>query len=957
MSGRNIFFKGALFLKLFLFVWLLAQSDQSLFEIAKSAFDDKAYNFAIGRFGQLVQNYPESSFRGDALYYLVAACFNIGETKDASQYLKTFLSEYPLHSQVASARYYQCLILYRENRLTACVEACHLWIQKNPRDKEAGRWQILMAKAYTRLGQEEIAIQTFQDVKIPYRNESLVTLINYFLEHDNPEKALDVVKSISGKISPEIEEKLAYLTPKIHFFLGEWDSAEKMFQTFLEAYPNSSSIDEVRFLTAYIPYERKDHDEAISRLKLYALNSRNPFYVIQAKFFVAKSYEKKGQDILALTRYNEILKSKENQDFFWNSLSRIYAIYNRRNDRVKANEILQKLSQSPIEEFKTFALKEFILSDIKKENIDQAELHFEFLIKATSSAQGQLAHHRWFSDVLIKSGLFSKANHILMLAMTYQANSQPAEIVDILFSQGENYFQMTNYDLAKEKYLQALKSSSPLNKERIEERIAYIAYQQKNYKSALKRYQKLADSSNELISRTASFMVGEMNHAMGSLSLALQSYRRFVDRYGDDPNVPEVYHRIGTIYYQQKNYTTAFVYFNRASKKGDASLKIKAIYRMGWSKYRMGLLGEARDLFASLYELDRTNHYVYEGLLVAATIEYDRKNYQSASDHYFKVINNRDHLSDSSQLPDAYYELGQCFLKLRDEKQCESVYLLLQRDYPEDHLAHHRAFLSLAEHYAEKAKYEDAIRNLNRIEEDEIPVEDMNYFDYFFADLYGQLDRSRSRLEYLEKIIQRGKSSFYWDAVYLKAETLKKTGDISTSIDIYRSIVDKSEREDIVRLARKQLTDTQYSQEIQKVERSQSVEEISSLFPSLTQPAAKAKAHYKLAGLYKVRGDEANALKHYKLVLQYPGEKVNEFAQIEIIRYYFKNQDYLNSYNEAMTYFYLFRRYEIDKEEILYIACISAYRTDNLNDAKKFTKEFKSRFPKSKYLSKLPIFP
>jgi tetratricopeptide (TPR) repeat protein len=194
--------------------------------------------------------------------------------------------------------------------------------------------------------------------------------------------------------------------------------------------------------------------------------------------------------------------------------------------------------------------------------------------------------------------------------------------MEYFFKSGYSYFKLDN--LAKARENLALVKDKP-NKYNIPANYyyAYIAYQEKNYETALQHFEKVAN--DETFRDVVNFYIVQIYSMQGKYDELLAKALPLLQG-GDDRKTAEIARLTGDAYYHKEQYKEAQTYFNRYLASKPKSISRNDYYEIGYTYYLTG-------------------------------------NYPEAVKNFQLVAVNQDSLSQN-----AYYHLGDCYLKTNQKR-------------------------------------------------------------------------------------------------------------------------------------------------------------------------------------------------------------------------------------------------------------------------------------------------
>ena len=934
---------------------LQATFDETLFELGKRAFNDGAYNFAADRFRKLISEEADSVFVAESRYHLGLSYFYLKEYEKSTQTLNAYINDFPLNERTSFAKYYLIKILFEREKYTACVDESLVLISKEKNQDLLGKLRILLADVYFKLGQASLAISQLEMTKGLAREEAIFKLGKYYYDQTNYVLAEENFKACLKIASSEkIKPTVMYFYAKSLYFQNKFSQASTSFSELHANYPQNEYKEEVDFLISYMPVAKTNFKVAIDSLETYLQSPRADYYRYQAIFFLGLSYEKIGQPIIALEKY-KLLTDKEENDYKAEALYRTALIYRTLGNVEEMVEVYKTLLNLEVSKpYRQHALEELAFYYLEK-SPSQSEIYFNELLKHISDKEELLDYYQRYGVSLAKQGRHQEAIKTLELGLSNQSPTSRKNHFMILI--GDSFLQLEQATDAEERFRQVLsqKDLKAELKEKAREGLAYSLYLQKKYKESLSLYQELKNAQQGFIREAGYFFSAQLQSLMKAYEEAIKGFEFFIEEFPQSKKRKTAYYRLGRLHYQQKEYKKSARVFEKLLKlnpQGD--LMLKSAYWLGWAEYQNNHLEQAIEYFSLASSTDGMHPYRLEALLICGKIYFRLKNYKKASEAYIAYINENEPLKKQASVPQAYYELGQCLLKLRDAKQCEILYDRLASQFPQAQELIYSAFISLGEYYEEREEFNSAIGAYKKGLLENVSTEKHALLLYKLAKCHRALNQKDREIYFYEKIVELGQSSLLWDAKYLLAGLYLKLARESDSFLLYQDIIKNSARKDLVAQAKSRVNDHRGKKELLRVREETHPEKLEESLKTLETPAAISIAHFKLAEHHRKQGNSSKAIFYYQKVIQTTKGSLARKSQWQLVTYYFEREAYQEAYNHGMTYFYIYADPSVKSEEALYKIGMAAHQVGAINDAKQLFKELKENYPHSPFIEKIP---
>ncbi|MBL8995275.1 MAG: tetratricopeptide repeat protein, partial [Spirochaetia bacterium] len=540
-----------------------AGADESLHAIGARAFNDRAYQFALSRFKKIIDEFPASGRRASAFYHAGLCQYYLGEGESASFFLNQLARDYPLDPFAAKSRYYLCKILLDRGQKSAALDEARTSLTKYKLGEEEGRLHVLIGKIYAESGQEELALREWKAVPGP---EARFEMGLYFLSKGkNPEAEkifTGLAESLPATTDPALLEKVSFQRLKSIFYSGKLDEAAGLLQSFLTRFPSGIYSEEARFLKAYLPYENKDFQTAASGLGELIASSNAPSFYPTALYYLARSLEECGQEILALEKYLEILRAKsaatENK-FYIEAIRQSLRLYSRKGDEAHAREMLALLAAAGKGEGAESARRELAEFYLDKDP-SKAAGYYRELLKSNKKS----AYYRGLAYALIKTGRASDAETVLAEAVNQSV--QTNEKVELLFVLAENFLEAGKWEQAEKSFQRIVDFGNQARRDEAREGLAYSFFQRRLFEKSRPIHAELRSSSDPKIRAASFYFMAEADRLAGRTVEATLEYRAFVENFPDDSRRSTAQLRLGRLYYDSKDYARAFAVFEKIAE-------------------------------------------------------------------------------------------------------------------------------------------------------------------------------------------------------------------------------------------------------------------------------------------------------------------------------------------------------------------------------------------------------
>jgi TolA-binding protein len=225
-----------------------ANADYSDFQKAFVLGLQRNYNGKVNALNNMMANYPDSKYYGDALYEKSRALVMLNRDSEAIAALEKLLKDYP-KSNLAQKAGIQLGQLYFNNN--------------NPQKSIAAYKQVVAS--YPNSEEARTAVQSLEGV--------------YKDMNDISSYAAYVNSLGRGTIlSASRQDSLTYLAAESVYMRGRKEESKASFNTYLQSYPNGVFSSDARFYLGNMAFEAKDFDTALNNFR-EVINSNNPKYM------------------------------------------------------------------------------------------------------------------------------------------------------------------------------------------------------------------------------------------------------------------------------------------------------------------------------------------------------------------------------------------------------------------------------------------------------------------------------------------------------------------------------------------------------------------------------------------------------------------------------------------------------------------------------------------------------
>jgi len=189
---------------------------------------------------------------------------------------------------------------------------------------------------------------------------------------------------------------------------------------------------------------------------------------------------------------------------------------------------------------------------------------------------------------------------LLMTTITVKALTDP---VGDAFTQSYYFEKVSNYPAA----IAALKKVYNESSYEINLRLGWLTYSAASYQESINYYQKCIDLMPVAIEARLGIVYPA--GAFGNMAQVIKEYSKVLEI---DPQNTTANYKLGYIYYEKKDYQTAYTYFDKVVNL--YPFDYDGLLMFAWTNYRVGKSREAKVLFGKILLLSPGDASATEGL-------------------------------------------------------------------------------------------------------------------------------------------------------------------------------------------------------------------------------------------------------------------------------------------------------------------------------------------------------
>ena len=714
-------------------------------------------------------------------------------------------------------------------------------------------------------------------------------LAEYYFRKENFQEALDYYqKAGTANLSNEETAKLQFHQGYCLFTMQKFEEAAPLFNAIRQMPSNPNYID-ANYYYGFIEFYRKDYDDALSSLEIV---KDNPSYSKIVPYYIAEIYYFQNQKGKAL-RYAESSLQSGGQ-YYETELKQLAGhIYFEQGQYAKALPYLE----------------DYITKSAKVKREDLYELSYCYYqdkqwskaiegLKELGGKEDSLAQNSMYllGDAYLHTGDKSSARNAFLFCSLNSSNQGQKAISTFNYAKLSYELGYQDVALSELKKFITTYPQSTYNQE-AKELLVSVLSNANNYKEALAMVQSLGGAGGEIVQRAyprilygrAVELINDQNVAQ-----ATDLINRIFNLPYNEKEVQPAYFWKGELAYRSQNYSGAIESLNRYLQNpvnyGEVN-ESDANYTLGYAYMRSGDYNNALTAFrkvATSANSGSTN-VQNDAYLRTADCYFMQKNYSQASTIYDDII--RQNLPSADY---AYYQkavIAGAYGRVADKVAYLQTF---DQQYGNSSLAA-EANLQMASAYMASENFSKAVAPLQKVlSSDQEALKPDAYLNLGVT--YFNMGNNEASLQSFQELIKR-----YPNAA-------QSNDAISYVRNIFINQHEPDKYMAFMQQNGKQVSYTEkdslsYISAFKSYGNEQfdaAVTGFESYLNQFPEGQHSLDAAYYLAGLYRQRKDNGNALKYYDLVASKAPNQFAEDAVLQAARlYYFDKKDYAT----AATYY------------------------------------------------------
>jgi TolA-binding protein len=582
------------------------QQDENIFKVGIGAFKDELYMISEAQFRIIVEQYPNSRYFNEAIYYLTLSQYRNKKYDDALKTISLIKSKYSYIKYYPNVLFLEGKIYYEVGQYKQAIKSFENYLRLFPINEDAPFAQYLMASSYTSLSNYDRAIELLKEIERRYPN------------------------------SPIVEESKFKLA-ETYRLSGDLQNSLNEFKDFISKFTNSK----------YLP-------DAYYNLGLITFNlskGTDTNYLQQSASYFQKASEfNSGIKPFALFNagisFIAIGKLEEARNTFSNLISE-FSSYTQ--PEIKSTVIEGYLNLARIQ--KELGDTNSAISNYMNviayggENAIKASIELSSLLNSLNRSEEAIKVLEPFTNdtkVMFNYAISLKnkdPNTAESILVSIISNNDKSEIVDnsivellkLVISKG-NYEKVISYNR-----LLSDKALSDYTRDFIYLMLGEANLNLKDYKSAISAYSMV---KHESLKEDALEGIAYTHYLSENYNLAIKFYSELVTNYKQGKYTERAYYMLGLCYEKIKDTDKAILSHQQNLIYGkDTRYILSSAISLGWIYLRIGKFDDAIGIASKYIETAKENPTIQIQLLEILAWSYDgKKDYKKAIDTFLQII-------------------------------------------------------------------------------------------------------------------------------------------------------------------------------------------------------------------------------------------------------------------------------------------------------------------------------
>lgn len=572
----------------------LFANDENIYRVGIGAFKDELYMISESQFKIIVEQYPNSRYFQDALYYLLLSQYLQKKYDEAMRTISLIEGKYRYMRYFAKVVYIKGRIQFETRDYRSAIRTFESYLKNYPVDEDAPFSAYYMGLSYNLITNNQRAIEILENAERTYSNAPII-------------------------------EDIKFRLAKIYFDEGNIDNSYIRFKEFETRFPNSKYIPEVLYTIGKILFQKGStpsiqtnlvYDSAIyfqrgaeyqSYLKPYSIfNSGVAYMLIGQNQNAINSFSRLVEEFSISP--DPSVKDMVNEATY--NLAKLYLAQNDRNNAIKFYRA--SISQGGNFSIRSvIELSELLVSD---GNVDDA---LNLLSQYTNDYNILLKY-----SLVIQDRDSDISERILTSTITNPSapsdvkNEAIVEFIRLLLKRGKYSTVTSNFKMLLDN------ASDEFTKSFVYFGLGEAHLNLGDYRSSISAYSQVSEKS---LKEDATEGIAYSHFLSENYNLAIRSYLELISNYNSVKYRDRAYYLIGASYERLKRSDEAQRYYQILIQTGtDRKYVVSGVVNLGWIYVRDKRYDDAINL-VQRYVDTNTETGIYEQLNEVLAWAYDGK--------------------------------------------------------------------------------------------------------------------------------------------------------------------------------------------------------------------------------------------------------------------------------------------------------------------------------------------
>ncbi|MCX7797334.1 MAG: tetratricopeptide repeat protein [Melioribacter sp.] len=732
----------------------------SKFYAADCLLNIQQYDAAAILLESFVNDNIFSTYRENALYKLGELYYKIGSYRKSRNKLFALTESYPNTSYKGSAYYWIAESYYAEKKYLEAEEYFQKAIELRDYNEFIVNTLYSFAQLYEEIGNYSKSVQYYDELLSYYKDSPLAPLaqfrigISYFNSGQYDNAIIELTDPLISKLPKKEQLDAKYYLAISLLRINDYQSALLNLSEMLKENLADDVSRKVNYSIAWTHFQLNNYEKA---------------YEIFSKLSTAEG------DTISVT------------SLYWSGECKRYM-----NDYKSAEEIFKIfLDKYPTHRLASRAQLSKGTIFYTTNNSKEAETS---LVNATiyGDALTKSKAFTLLGEMKLNNNEFGQAKNYFISALKLEHNDEQL-LNRAKLGYAISEFYLNNFNSAL-RYLEELNSKyNSFESDKVNFYLAEAYFSKKEYAAALKHYNKI-NSSDENLKKQTLLGKAYTYFNLKDFANAVYYFNEYVNKYRKDKNINEVKLRLADSYYALKNFEKAsLIYKEIFSSDKNVLENDQTYYQYCQSLYKAGKSSEAIQEFANLQKKFPKSKYADASQYVIGWIYFQRGNFKEAINNYFDLIKR---FPQSDLIPIAYYSIGDSYYNLSYYDSAIVFYNKILEEYPNTQYILD-AVNGIQYAYLAKSQPNFAIDVIEKFVKENPSLKFSDHIYFKRGDIYYSLDDYTGAINAYKEFIQLYPkselvpSAYFW--IGKSAANLKKDNDAIENFNKVLEIAKKSE--------------------------------------------------------------------------------------------------------------------------------------------------------------------